>query len=116
MQGGALEVARACPCGCRRLSPPACRLSGRLRPLASAHCPHRHRSGLWAIGVLAILTSVLGLVVGCCRVRCCLSVYITLAVLATVAQAGFVLYLFIDPSHAEEQVAGYQRASTGAVK
>lgn len=101
--------------------PPA--VAARLPPAVGRHTitpPHPlsrpNCSGLWAIGVLAVLTSLFGLVVGCCRVRCCLSVYITLAVLATAAQAGFVLYLFIDPAHAEEQVASYQRASTGAVK
>lgn len=71
---------------------------------------------MWAIGVLAIITSVFGLVGGCCRARCCLGVYMVLAVLATVAQAGFVMYLFIDPAHAESEVAKYQRTKSGAIK
>lgn len=71
---------------------------------------------MWAIGVLAIITAVFGLVGSCCRARCCLGVYLVLAVLATAAQAGFVLYLFIDPAHAEREVAKYQRARSGAIK
>lgn len=77
-------------------------------PRAAAAC-----RGLWAIGVLAIITSIFGLGGGCCRARCCLGVYTVLAVLATLAQAGFVLYLFIDPAHAEQEVAKYQRARDG---
>ena len=48
--------------------------------------------------------------------RCCLSIYTVMAVLATMAQAGFVLYLFIAPDKAEEQIANYQRTKTGAIK
>lgn len=70
---------------------------------------------LWAIGCLAIVTSVFGLFGGC-RFRCCLGVYVVLATLATLAQAGFVLYLFIDPKDAEEKIANYQRTRQGAIK
>lgn len=48
--------------------------------------------------------------------RCCLGVYTVLAVLATLAQAGFLLYLFIAPDEAEEQIANYQRTKEGKIK
>lgn len=69
--------------------------------------------GLWVIGCLAIVTSVFGLVGGCCRFRCCLGVYVVLAVLATLSQAGLLLYLFIAPGDAEETIASYQSARGG---
>ncbi|PRW59708.1 tobamovirus multiplication 2A-like [Chlorella sorokiniana] len=72
--------------------------------------------GLWAIGCLAILTAIFGLAGGCCRWGCCLGVYLVLSVLATLAQAGFVLFLFIDPARAEREVAKYQRTRNGAIK
>lgn len=65
------------------------------------------------IGCLAIVTSVFGLVGGCCRFRCCLGVYVVLAVLATLSQAGLLLYLFIAPGDAEETIASYQRTRDG---
>ncbi len=80
-----------------------------------APCPSLRR-GLWAIGCLTILTSVFGLGGACCRWGCCLGVYLVLSVLATLAQAAFVLYLFIDPAHAENEVAKYQRTRDGAIK
>lgn len=48
--------------------------------------------------------------------RCCLGVYLVLSVLATLGQAGFVLYLFIDPAHAEQEVAKYQNTRDGTIK
>ncbi|KAL4429578.1 hypothetical protein ABPG77_008627 [Micractinium sp. CCAP 211/92] len=69
--------------------------------------------GLWVIGCLAIVTSVFGLIGGCCRFRCCLGVYVVLAVLATLSQTGLLLYLFIAPGDAEETIASYQRARDG---
>lgn len=44
-------------------------------------------------------TSVFGFVVAC-RGGCCLSTYMTLGTLVTLAQAGFALYLFIAPQDA----------------
>lgn len=70
---------------------------------------------MWAIGCLAVVAAVFGLFGGC-RFRCCLGVYVVLAVLATLAQAGLVLYLFIAPADAEEQIASYQRAQKAGVK
>lgn len=57
-----------------------------------------------------------GLAGACCRWGCCLGVYLVLSVLATLAQAAFVLYLFIDPAHAEREVAKYQRTRSGTIK
>ena len=48
-----------------------------------------------------------GFVAGC-RVRCCLPIYATLALLATLGQTGFVLYLFISPAQAVEKLSAYQ--------
>ena len=42
--------------------------------------------------------------------------YLVLSVLATLGQAAFVLYLFIDPAHAEREVAKYQRTRDGTIK
>lgn len=63
---------------------------------------------------MAILTAVFGCF-GSCRVRCCLGVYVTLAVLALAGQVGLVLYLFIAPDNAEEQLASYQQTK-GQIK
>ena len=63
-------------------------------PVVLSASPPAMCRALWAIGCLAILTSICGFIGGC-RVRCCLGVYVTLAVLATLAQTGLVLYLFI---------------------
>lgn len=51
------------------------------------------------IGVLAVVTSVFGLIVSCTS-ACCLTVYLTLGTCVTLAQAGFSLYLFIAPQDA----------------
>eukprot|EP00887_Chlorella_sp_A99_P006285 scaffold3.g6285.t1 len=64
-------------------------------------------AGLWIIGALAIVCSVTGFVAGC-RVRCCLPVYVTLAVLATLAQTAVVLYLLIAPDQAVTKLSEYQ--------
>lgn len=77
--------------------------------------PFSWRRGLWAIGCLAILTAICGCIGGC-RVRWCLGVYVVLAVLALAGQLGFVLYLFIAPDQAEEQLSNYQRTKDGQIK
>ena len=70
------------------------------RPLEPrAARPPGRRRGLIVIGVLAAVTSVFGFIVSCTR-TCCLTVYLTLGVLVTLAQAGFSLYLFIAPQDA----------------
>ncbi|KAL4854972.1 hypothetical protein ACK3TF_004438 [Chlorella vulgaris] len=71
--------------------------------------------GLWAIGCLAIVTAVCGCFGGC-RVRCCLGIYVVLAVLALAGQLGFVLYLFIAPDNAEKQLSDYQQTKSGSIK
>lgn len=100
-------TAAAAADSCRSMPPSPTRPASPALP-----CPR----GLWAIGCLAILTAVFGLAGGCCRWGCCLGVYLVLSVLATLAQAAFVLYLFIDPAHAEREVAKYQRTRDGTIK
>ena len=50
-----------------------------------------------------MVTSVFGFIVSCSR-GCCLSVYLTLGVMVTLAQAGFALYLFIAPQDAVDKL------------
>jgi hypothetical protein len=59
--------------------------------------------GLIVIGALAAATAVFGFIVSCAR-GCCLTVYLTLGVLVTLAQAGFTLYLFIAPQNAVDKL------------
>ena len=59
--------------------------------------------GLIVIGALAVATAVFGFIVSCAR-GCCLTVYLTLGVMVTLAQAGFTLYLFIAPQNAVDKL------------
>ena len=68
-----------------------------------------------AIGILAVVTALVGCI-GSCRVRCCLSIYAVLAVLAAAGQLGLVLYLFISPAAAVDKLSNYQLAKKGQIK
>lgn len=60
--------------------------------------------GLVVIGALAVATAVFGIIQSCSK-GCCLTVYLTLGVMVTLAQAGLVLYLFIAPQHAIDKLS-----------
>jgi hypothetical protein len=62
--------------------------------------------GLWVIGILLLLTSLVGFMAGSKkRIKCCLAPFLALALIALVAQLGFLIYLFAAPGQAATSVA-----------
>ncbi len=64
-------------------------------------------SGLCIIGVVAILSFLVGLF-GSCYKRWCLSVYLMLGTLVTLAELGIVLSLFFNLDNVIENMSNYQ--------
>ena len=62
--------------------------------------------GLWVIGILLLLTSLMGFMAGSKkRIECCLAPFLMLALVALTAQLGFLIYLFAAPGQAANSVA-----------
>jgi hypothetical protein len=61
--------------------------------------------GLWVMGLLLLITSLVGFAAGAGKRACCVIPYATLATLALIAQAGFVIYLFVSPHNAAAAIS-----------
>lgn len=71
--------------------------------------------GLWVVGGFAVCTSLLGFI-GSLQGRCCLGIYCVMGVLATLGQAGLMLYLMIAPEDAVEKLQSYQRLNNESAR
>lgn len=58
---------------------------------------------MWVIGGFSIVSAVLGLF-GSARIRCCLALHAIVGFIAGLGQLGLVIYLFVDPSGAVNNI------------